>query len=379
MDSRNFSRRDALRLLLGTGAALSVPSLAWGVTQGDIDAANSSLSDAQAQLDSAQATLDAIAADYERLSEEQSKTLGQIEDKQKQIDEVQAGIDKKQEELEKKQEILSKRISAAYKAGGNDFLSVLLSSTSLEELASNIYYMDKISENDREMIESVKLLKQQLEDQKRQLEQEKADLEALSAQQQEQLDQMQAKQAEAQSTIDGLSQEVKDLMAQRDSELATMAQERAAQRAAAASSGSKAVDVTGRIVDPGSTTGSQAAVLNACASTPSPGPGLCAMWVSQVFSNAGFGYASGNANDMYNSYCHSSDKSAIKPGMIVAVSTHAHTTAGRIYGHIGIYIGGGMMMDNVGYIRTISLDSWISYYSTTVTPRWGWLMGIALA
>jgi hypothetical protein len=37
------------------------------------------------------------------------------------------------------------------------------------------------------------------------------------------------------------------------------------------------------------------------------------------------------------------------------------------------------MMDNIGYIRTISVNEWIRFYSTTVTPRWGWLMGIELA
>ena len=29
-------------------------------------------------------------------------------------------------------------------------------------------------------------------------------------------------------------------------------------------------------------------------------------------------------------------------------------------------------MDNVGYIRSINVDSWIGYYGDTVTPRWGW-------
>ena len=43
-----------------------------------------------------------------------------------------------------------------------------------------------------------------------------------------------------------------------------------------------------------------------------------------------------------------------------------------------IYVGGGTVMDNIGYIRTIDLGSWISYYGSTVTPRWGWLGGVTL-
>ncbi len=147
-------------------------------------------------------------------------------------------------------------------------------------------------------------------------EQEKADLERLNETQKRQLSEMQAKQAEAQKAIEGLSQDVKNLMAQRDAELEAMAAERAAQEAAAAAAaraGYRVVDVTGELIESGAT-GSQQAVVAACYATPSPGSGLCAMWVSQVFANAGYGYAYGNANDMCNAYCYSSDKGELKPG-----------------------------------------------------------------
>ncbi len=351
---------------MGAGAALAVPTSALAVTQEDVKATEGSLAAAQAQLDAVQAQLNAIAADYEKLSGEQSKTAAQIEETQGRIKETQARLDEKKR-------VLSKRIASAYKSGSSDLLNVMMASTSFEELASNIYYLDKISENDRQIIDSVKDIKSGLE-------QEKADLERLNETQKRQLSEMQAKQAEAQKAIEGLSQDVKNLMAQRDAELEAMAAERAAQEAAAAAAaraGYRVVDVTGELIESGAT-GSQQAVVAACYATPSPGSGLCAMWVSQVFANAGYGYAYGNANDMCNAYCYSSDKGELKPGMIIAVSTHAGTTAGRIYGHIGIYVGGGMVMHNVGYIETMPLDTWISAYGTTVTPRWGWLMGIAL-
>ena len=265
---------------------------------------------------------------------------------------------------------------------------MLFSSASFEELESNVYYMDKISESDSRMIQEVKDLKAELVSQRDTLREQKAQLESLSATQQKQLKEMESKQAETQSVLAGLSDQEKKLMDQRDSELAAMAKEKAEQAAAAKAaaaaaaarnSGAGAANVTGTISGGGATTGSQQAVVNACHTTPSPGLGLCAMWVSQVFSNAGYGYASGNACDMYNAWCTSSNRGDLKPGMIVAVSSHAHTSAGRIYGHIGIYVGGGVTMDNVGYIRTINVNEWIAYYGTTVTPRWGWLMGIKLA
>ena len=131
----------------------------------------------------------------------------------------------------------------------------------------------------------------------------------------------------------------------------------------------------------GSAVGAAAQVVQAARVTPSPGSGLCAMWVSQVFANAGFDYATGNACDMYWAYCHS-EISAIRPGMIVAVATHPHTKAGRVWGHVAIYIGEGQVVDNVGYIRTMGLQEWADYYGNGAgggQVRCGWLMDIDLS
>ena len=41
-------------------------------------------------------------------------------------------------------------------------------------------------------------------------------------------------------------------------------------------------------------------------------------------------------------------------------------------------VGGGMVRDNVGYIRMTPVDEWVAYYSARATPRWGWYGGIPL-
>ena len=391
LELNNISRRDALRIFAGAGLATVLPRVALAVDQKDVDSTNAQIEETKKQVAKVQSELDDIAAEYEKLSKKQSDTLDQIEQTQGKITDVEKDISEKEDELSEKKERLAKRVSESYQAGSTGFLDVLFSSASFEELESNVYYMDKISESDSRMIKEVKDLKAELVSQRDTLQEQKAQLESLSATQQKQLKEMESKQAETQSVLAGLSDQEKKLMDQRDSELAAMAKEKAEQAAAAkaaaaaaaarnsAGSGAGAANVTGTISGGGATTGSQQAVVNACHTTPSPGLGLCAMWVSQVFSNAGYGYASGNACDMYNSWCTSSNRGDLKPGMIVAVSSHAHTSAGRIYGHIGIYVGGGVTMDNVGYIRTINVNEWIAYYGTTVTPRWGWLMGIKLA
>ena len=388
LELNNISRRDALRIFAGAGLATVLPRVALAVDQKDVDSTNAQIEETKKQVAKVQSELDDIAAEYEKLSKKQSDTLDQIEQTQGKITDVEKDISEKEDELSEKKERLAKRVSESYQAGSTGFLDVLFSSASFEELESNVYYMDKISESDSRMIQEVKDLKAELVSQRDTLREQKAQLESLSATQQKQLKEMESKQAETQSVLAGLSDQEKKLMDQRDSELAAMAKEKAEQAAAAKAaaaaaaarnSGAGAANVTGTSSGGGATTGAQQAVVNACHTTPSPGLGLCARWVSQVFSNAGYGYASGNACDMYNSGCTSSNRGDLKPGMIVAVSSHAHTSAGRIYGHIGIYVGGGGTMDNVGYIRTINVNEWIAYYGTTVTPRWGWLMGIKLA
>lgn len=108
------------------------------------------------------------------------------------------------------------------------------------------------------------------------------------------------------------------------------------------------------------------------------GSGLCAMWVSRVYSRAGLGYPSGNANNMYWNWCSSSDRGELKVGMIVAVDTHPHSAAGSEYGHVGIYIGDGLVMSNIsgnggaGVVYTQSLDDFVNWYGATHTVKWGY-------
>ena len=356
------SRRGALQMAAAAATSLvaaGIPSVALADTQSDLAAA-------QQKLDEANAQLDEIASEYEALSEQHADTLAQIDDVNAQIADTEQQIQDKEAEIEDRQKILSDRISSSYKGGTVEMLDIVLSSGSFEELSSNIYYFNKIAQSDEDLINEVKSAKQELEDAKAELEEEQASLEELSSEEESQLADMSSKQQEAQDLIDSLDSQVSDLMAQRDAELAAQAAASAAEH-----SGYSAPDTSGM-------SGTQAAVISACYSTPSPGMGYCAAWVTNVFVNAGVGRIGGNACDMYSAWCNSSDRSYLQPGMIIAVSTHPHTVAGRIYGHVGIYIGGGTVMDNVGYIRQIGLDSWISYYSATVPARWGWFGGVVL-
>lgn len=393
--SQELSRRTALKALFGAASAavlFGLPARAHAAeatkeTTGKLNAA-------QAQLDEVQAQLDGIANEYAALANKNAQTLNDIEGVQGQIDSTQAQIDEKKAELKKKRGDLSDRVSASYKSGGTNILSLLLASGSFEELVANAHYVEKINKSDRDAIEDIQTIQEELDAQKTELESQKADLEKLKDQQTAQMQDMQAKQQEVQTVLNGLSDDVKELMAQRDSEILAAAQaEEAARKAAAAAAAaanknnsySGGSSSGGGSYAPGTPqqnagSGKQQAVVNACYSTPSPGQNWCAAWVTNVFRNAGVGYFGGNACDMFNAWCYSSDRSALQVGMIVADSSHSGTGApGLIYGHVGIYVGGGIVMSNEGAITSKSLDSFISFYGTGSGVRWGWLGGIALS
>ena len=386
-----LSRREALRLLgLAVGSCALLPELAFGKPS---DETQHKIDQAQAQYDKKKQDLEDLSIEAEKVNVELSDTMGKIDQLQTDIQKTQGKIEEQEESLKQRQQTLAERVSKTYKLGPSSLLNLVLSSTTFDELTSNIYYADRIAQYDQDLVSEIQQTQKQLEEEKASLNNQLATQERLRETQQEQVERYQKKQAEVQELMSSLSADIERLGTQRDKEIAEELEaariaeqkrkeeeerRRKQQEANNYAGGGNRPD-TADSIDSSGGSGSLARVLSSCHSTPSPGAGMCAAWVSRVFANAGFGYYGGNANNMYWSWCKSSNRASLKPGMIVAVSTHPGTPAGRIYGHIGIYIGGGLIMDNIGYINTQGLDSWISYYGKTVPVRWGWIGGIALS
>ena len=205
-----FSRRAAIKAALavaGSAVLFGLPGRAHAAraTQQTLDA----LASAEEKLAAVQAEMDAIAAEFQALSIEQDKTISKIEGVQGQIDDTQIEIDQKQEELEGKQDVLAGRVTDSYKDGPGSFIKLLLSAKSFDEFLSNSRYVEKINDADKQVIDEVREIREELGKKKQELEGQKADLETLKQQQAEQLSVMQAKQAEVQDLVDGLSSDVK--------------------------------------------------------------------------------------------------------------------------------------------------------------------------
>lgn len=189
-----------LVLALATPCALTVaPTVAMASPEDDLSAAS-------AKLDSLGSTLSSLQDQLSSATSELEQTTFSIADTEQQISDTQTQLDEKRQEL-------STRMKSSYKSGSSSALDLILSSASFEELSSNIYYLDKVSEADASAISEVQALSNQLEQQKSDLEQQQADQQAQVDSLQSQTSDYQNQVAEAQAYYDSLNEEVQAQLA----------------------------------------------------------------------------------------------------------------------------------------------------------------------
>ena len=188
----------------------------------------------QSQLSAAQSQLDSLYAQAEQVSEELNETKVQLDNINNQISETQSQIDQKQQELTEAQPDLKNRISDDYTAGSGSLLDIVVSSSSIEELTSSIYYANKVSEAETRSIRTVRDLQQQLANQKSQLEDQKRQQEELLQSQQSQQADLQSKTNNAQAYVSSLSSELQQALAQEEAARKAAAEQAAREAAAAA-------------------------------------------------------------------------------------------------------------------------------------------------
>lgn len=208
-----------------TLAASGVPTIALAASSAEL----------QAQLSDAQATLQTMAEEAAMVGENLNDTLYQLEQTKEQITQTAGEIETKQAELKEAQQVLSDRVSSNYKTGGISLLSLVLQSSSFEEFVSNVYYADKVSARDAEVIETVKVVRAELQEKKDSLAALESEQSELAEQQKAQKAELDERQAAQQSYVNGLSAEVQaQLEAERQAEIARQeAARQAAQEAAA--------------------------------------------------------------------------------------------------------------------------------------------------
>ena len=373
---------------------------------------------ANPEYEAALEQLNAISEEYDALTAEQNETLtqlddvrAQISDTEAQIADVQQQIDEGREELSNQQETLAGHISVSYKSGGVSWLDIILSATSFEDAVSKIYYHNSINNAQIAEIESINEAKAELQRQQDELVQlqnelqgQEADIEELYEQQLERAEQMYDRQVKAAELVESLPKEILETLEEDPEELANEAQ--AAIQSEEAREASKPAETESEPAEQPAATNEEPApkeeepaptpttpatstaasgtlqrlIDTAYATGPTRRDWGCSGWVYIVFDTAGISDFSGSAAYFYNTWCYSSDRNELKPGMIIAVNNTGGSAAGRMYGHIGIYLGNNTVRHFTrGQVFDMSLDDWCRSYGSVCTPRWGWNGGVALS
>lgn len=188
--TRKTLARSFVAMTLGATVLCGLPSLALADTSSEL----------QSQLDQANARLDDLYSQAAAANEQVNQT-------QDSLDATEAEISQKQEELSDAQDQLAGRVSASYKTGGVSLVSILFNSTSFDDLVNRIYYANKVSASDAEVIRQVKDIQAELSAKQA----EQAQLLSDQKAQQAELD---AKVGEAQSYVSSLDQQVQDKLAE---------------------------------------------------------------------------------------------------------------------------------------------------------------------
>lgn len=114
-----------------------------------------------------------------------------------------------------------------------------------------------------------------------------------------------------------------------------------------------------------------------------PKQGYCQGWVDDVFLAAGItkSRVASSARDAARMWGASTDWSQIKVGACVyGYGWNSNGNPNNVYGHVGIYVGNSIVLDNIGYVKEWSLSDWINA-GNSKKPQgtgWGWNGGVVL-
>lgn len=172
---------------------------------------------------------EAEAAEYDYIT-----ITNQLEETKARIVELDGQIEQTRAELAVSKEELATIVSDTYKNGRPTLLSVALKATSFDDLLSRIQYANKVAAYETSVVEHVKDLEAQLEQERAEKEEQKALQEQQQIEQQERLEAAEAAIAQVEAYQAQLSVEIQQKIAEADAAMRQAAEEQARADAAEA-------------------------------------------------------------------------------------------------------------------------------------------------
>lgn len=127
-------------------------------------------------------TVESLITQISSVQKEVDELESKISDLQTEISSRERDIEQKEEEYNEQERLLDARIVALYKSGDTSYLDVLLTSSSITDFLAKYYMAEELINYDKELMQSIKQQKSDIETEKTQLEADKKELDTSLAQ-----------------------------------------------------------------------------------------------------------------------------------------------------------------------------------------------------
>ena len=216
------------------GAFLTVLAAALAISLGApaMAFAEPTAADKQAEAETALASLNAMQDTLNKASDDYFTALDELEAAQASMEDAQARIDEANEQITELQGKLGDRANSMYRSGNLSFIDLLLGSATFEEFTTNWELLNRMNQNDADMVQQTKDLRSQVEDEKA----EYARQEALAT---EKAEEARAHKEEAEVAATAMQETYDSLSAEA---AALLAEEQAAQEVARAAAAQEAIE-----------------------------------------------------------------------------------------------------------------------------------------
>lgn len=363
------------------------------------------------QVQTEQARQNAISSEVALTQKQVAVLQGQVDSTDAQIGSKQKDIAAAQQQIDQDYTLLKERLRAMYVSGDDSFLIVLLNSNGVSDFLNRIEMVKAVSDHDNRIIQELREEQAQLDADKKALDQARQELlqeqgtmaakqdilNAQLAQQNQVVAQAQANAQSTQQTVTSVKQQAAKTDAQINAEIAAeaaaakaaaqkAAQQAAAQAAASRSGGSSSSAQTGSGGSASSTSrpssggtapspiatspngfATPAYVINYAETfvgypyvfgTAGPDTFDCSGYVQWVFAHAaGIGLTHSAAEQSQSSLGTPVSRNDLQPGDLVFFNVD-----GSGIDHVGIYIGGGQMVNAENPSVGVKYDSITSGY-----------------
>ncbi|NTU70835.1 MAG: hypothetical protein HGB10_03315 [Coriobacteriia bacterium] len=213
-----------LALVLVLGAAVSAGAAP----------SNAAIRKKRAQAEAADKKLQDLGEQLEMRGEELAEIEEALLGTRKRIASTEVELERASADLDHSQSLLDHRASSIYRNGGLSMVSVLVGASDFSDLVSRLDLMRRIGDSDAAMVSAVKVAKSRVEATKRSLETRQAEQVALRAEARDKAEEVDAARGRQAAYVAGLKKDLKQLIVKERRRLEAIAAKRRAEAEARA-------------------------------------------------------------------------------------------------------------------------------------------------